>query len=134
MDIFNYKIGMRLQQLAQLHGVYYTVDAFVDAINNEHTPELKPLLVDLCKLFAINQIHRLSEPIIEGGFVCPVKYLLLAEEKEAIFPRLRPIVVGLVDSFGIPDKYILSELARGHPYNVFLWIFRTIWIGQGNAS
>lgn len=29
MDIFNYKVGMRLQQLAQLHGVYYTVNAFI---------------------------------------------------------------------------------------------------------
>ena len=34
MDIFNYKLGSRLQQLAQLHGVYYTVDAFIEAIDN----------------------------------------------------------------------------------------------------
>ncbi len=79
MDIINYKVGTRLQQLAQLHGVYYTVDAFVEAINKELTPQIKPILTDLCKLFAIGQIHRLSEPIIEGGFICPIKYSLLSE-------------------------------------------------------
>ena len=34
MDIINYKVGSRLQQLAQLHGSYYTVDAFIEAIEN----------------------------------------------------------------------------------------------------
>lgn len=77
MDIINYKVGLRLQQLAQLHGVYYTVNAFIEAINREHTPEIKPIITDLCKLFAISQIQRLSEPIIEGGFICPIKFNLL---------------------------------------------------------
>jgi hypothetical protein len=118
MDIFNYKVGLRLQQLAQLHGVYYTVNAFIEANERELTPEIKPVIEDLCKLFAIGQIQRLSEPIIEGGFICPIKYQLLADEKEGIFNRLRPIVAGLLDSFGIPDRFIRSELAKGHPYNV----------------
>lgn len=120
MDIINYRVGNRLQQLAQLHGLYFTIDAYIKALNLELTPEIKPLLNDLCKLFAINQIHRLSEPIIEADFICPVKFGLLADEKNAIFGRLRPVVVGLVDSFGIPDKYIRSELAKGNPYNVFM--------------
>jgi hypothetical protein len=38
MDIFNYKLGMRLQQLAQLHGVYYTANAFIEANKLELTP------------------------------------------------------------------------------------------------
>lgn len=66
----------------------------------------------------------MSEPIIEGGFICPIKYSLLSEEKEGIFNRLRPVVVGLLDSFGIPEKYIRSELAKGQPYNVSYVIFR----------
>ena len=56
MQIFNYKLGTRLQQLAQLHGCYYTVDAFIEAIENEHTASLKPIITDLYELFAIGQI------------------------------------------------------------------------------
>jgi hypothetical protein len=134
MDIINYKVGTRLQQLAQLHGVYYTVNAFIEANEKELTPEIKPAINDLCKLFAIGQLHRLSEPILEGGFICPVKYRLLNDEKEAIFGRLRPIVVGLLDSFAIPEKFIKSELARGQPYNVKSIIFRISWIERDNAS
>jgi len=29
MEIMNYKLGNRLQQLAQLHAVFFTVNAFI---------------------------------------------------------------------------------------------------------
>jgi len=48
MDVFNFKLGTRLQQLAQLHGSYFTVDAFIEAIQNQHTASLKPIITDLC--------------------------------------------------------------------------------------
>ena len=38
MDIINYKVGLRLQQLAQLHGVYFTLNAFIEANEREFTP------------------------------------------------------------------------------------------------
>lgn len=85
-------------------------------------------------MFAIGQIQRLSEPILEGGFICPVKYNLLNDEKEKIFNRLRPIVAGLLDSFGIPDKFVRSELVRGNPYNVRMSLFRTISIELANVN
>jgi hypothetical protein len=39
-------------------------------------------MTELCKLFAIGQIQRLAEPIIEGAFICPRKWSLLDSEKE----------------------------------------------------
>ena len=118
MDIINYKVGSRLQQLAQLHGSYYTVDAFIEAIENQHIADLKPIITDLCELFCIGQIERLSEPILQAGFICPIKFASLSDLKEKNFRRLRPIIVALIDSFGIPEKYYRSELAVGNPYNV----------------
>ncbi len=118
IDVMNHKLGNRLQQLAQLHAVIFTVNAFVGDIDAETHPSTKPILNDLCKLFMIGQIQRLSSPIIEAAFICPTKFALLEEEKQRIFARLRPIIVGLIDSLAIPEKYIRSQLARGHPYNV----------------
>lgn len=118
LDIMNHKLGNRLQQLAQLHAVIFTVNAFVGDIDAETHSGIKPILNDLCKLFLIGQIQRLSAPIIEAAFICPTKFALLEEEKQRIFARLRPIIVGLTDSLAIPEKYIRSQLARGHPYNV----------------
>ena len=118
IDIMNHKLGNRLQQLAQIHAVIFTVNAFVGDIEAETNASTKPILSDLCKLFSIGQIQRLSAPIIEAAFICPTKFSLLEEEKQRIFARLRPIIVGLTDSLAIPEKYIRSQLARGHPYNV----------------
>ena len=60
MDIINYKMGIRLQQLAQLHGVHFMVHEFMEAISREKDQSIKPLLVELCKLFAVGQIQRLA--------------------------------------------------------------------------
>lgn len=116
MDIINYKMGIRLQQLAQLHGVHFMVHEFLEAINREKDQSIKPLLVELCKLFAVGQIQRLAEPIIEGGFICPRKWAMLNNEKEAALKAIRPHAAVLLDSFGIPDKYLRSELVSGNPY------------------
>lgn len=36
MDIINHKVGIRLQQLAQLHGIHFMVDEFIQAIAKEN--------------------------------------------------------------------------------------------------
>lgn len=77
-------------------------------------------MTNICKLFAIGQMERLAEPIIEGGFICPVKWSLLNSEKDTILKELRPHVAVLLESFGIPDKFLRSEAVRGHPYENFL--------------
>jgi hypothetical protein len=120
MDIVNFKVGLRLQQLAQLHGVHFMIDEFIQAITKEKNQSIKPLIVELGKLFAIGQIQRLAEPIIEGGFICPMKWSMLYTDKEAALKAIRPHIAVLLDSFGIPDKYLLSEVVSGNPYEKFL--------------
>ena len=65
-------------------------------------------------------MHRLSQPVIEGGFVCPVKWALLNLEKEQLLKKLRPHIAIFLDSFGIPEKYLRSELTHGSPYENYL--------------
>lgn len=62
-DIINFKVGIRLQQLAQLHGIYFIINAFINAISKAQE-DIRPVLVDLCKLFAVGQLQRLAQPII----------------------------------------------------------------------
>lgn len=57
---------------------------------------------------------------MEAGFVCPIKFAELQVEKEHILKRIRPLTVTLLDSFGIPEKYLRSELVSGNPYQVLL--------------
>jgi hypothetical protein len=76
----------------------------------------------------------LAEPIVEGGFVCPVRFGQLQEQKEVLLKVLRPLTAGLLDSFGIPDKYLRSELVSGNPYQVIFIQFRTFWTEPENVS
>jgi hypothetical protein len=57
---------------------------------------------------------------VEGGFVCPIKFSELQGEKENVLKRLRPLTLNLLDSFGIPEKYLRSELVSGNPYQVVI--------------
>jgi len=78
-----------LQQLAQLHGIYFIIHENIKAISTAEE-DIRPILVDLCKLFAIGQLQKLAEPIIETASVCPQKWALLNLEREAILKKLRP--------------------------------------------
>ena len=42
----------------------------------------------------------------------------LHDLKKDLIKKLRPDLIGLVDGFGIPDKYIRSALITGNPYEV----------------
>ena len=77
-------------------------------------------MTELCKLFAISQLQRLSEPVIEGGFICPQKWSMLSVDKEVALKAIRPHTAVLLDSFAIPDKYLRSEVVKGDPYENFL--------------
>ena len=119
-DIINYKVGIKLQHLAQLHGIYFSTHEWVELIKKEQNNDIKTLMTHLCKLYVITQLQRLAEPVIEGGFICPVKWSLLHVEKEVAMKEIRPHVAVLLDSFGIPDKLLRSEVVRGNPYESFL--------------
>ena len=40
-DVINYQAGIRLQQLAQLHGVLFILDQFTSAIYRENNSEIR---------------------------------------------------------------------------------------------
>ena len=62
-DIVNHVMGIRMQQLAQLHGLHFTIDQFILAID-QASQDIIPIVTDLAKLFIIPQLHRLAQPII----------------------------------------------------------------------
>ena len=55
---------------------------------------------------------------------------MLNQNKEASLKKIRPHTAILLDSFGIPDKYIRSELISGNPYENFLNRARECEINQ----
>ena len=82
----------------------------------EKNERIRVIAEELCKLFGINMILIHTSGLIEGGFISSNQISLLKKLKEVILNRLRPDLIGIVDGFGIPDKFIRSALISGNPY------------------
>ena len=122
-DITNEKMlnehaGLRLQQMAVMHSIYYTFNSFKEAINHEKDERIKEIATQLCLLYGSNLILIHSFPLIEGEYISNHHIGSLSKLKEHLLKKLRPNLIGLVDSFGIPDRFIRSALISGNPYEV----------------
>ena len=124
-DVFAYEAGGRLQHLALLHSNYYTLKSFVDAYHAETNAYIKPTLADLCMLFGAGQMEKHAQPIVEAKVISSQRFKSLTRLREDILARLRPSLSALLDSMAIPDHFVRSELAHGHPYHVALYSLRT---------
>ena len=82
----------------------------------EKNERIKLIAEELCKLFGINIILTHTADLIEGKFISPNQISELKKLKEVVLSRLRPDLIGIVDGFGIPDKFIRSALISGNPY------------------
>jgi hypothetical protein len=74
------------------------------------------MLTHVCMLYGIDQLMRFSNSLIEGEFITPQGISDLNEKKEHILKILRPNLIGLVDAFAIPEKFMTNGLVSGNPY------------------
>jgi hypothetical protein len=116
--VINQSVGINLKDLAIMHSGYFTYDSFKMAVAEERDEKIKEITGDLCMLFGTNFLLSHLTPAAEGGFITPEQTRSLQENKEALLKKLRGDLIGMVDGFGIPDKYIRSALITGNPYEV----------------
>lgn len=117
-DVTNYMAGMNLHELGMLHAAYYTYNCFKEAVEREKNERVKEVLVHVCMLFGIDQVNRFPHALIEGDLLSPQGLADLNEVRDQIYKALRPNLIGLVDSFAIPDKFLTNALVKGDPYEV----------------
>lgn len=43
---------------------------------------------------------------------------MLSQLKQQLLVKIRPDIIGIIDGFGVPDKYVRSALTFGNPYEV----------------
>lgn len=75
-------------------------------------------------MFGVNFLLSHLNPAAEGGFITSAQTRSLFDLKEVLLKKLRPDLIGIVDGFGIPDKYIRSALISGNPYENYLELAR----------
>ena len=103
-----------------IHSAYFTFDSFRESVVLEKREKIKEITNDLCILFGISAIMNgtVNSAILEGGFLTAEQIDSLHERKEILLKKLRPDLIGIIDGFGLPEKYYRSALIRGNPYEV----------------
>ena len=118
---WDFKAGLKLQQLAHSHAVYWTYNSFMkDLLEFKGSEEARKVINDLCLLYGINSVLSKPQPLIEGGLVQPLQLSSLQQKKENLLKSLRGHLPSLISSMGLPDYYERSALTYGNVYkNMF---------------
>lgn len=94
-------------------------DAYIDKLMlvafykkmNTASDDLKPILKRLYQMYGLDLIYKHRGWYLENDFMEGNKSKAIRKVRTKIIQDLRPDVLGLVDSFGIPDELIAAPIA-----------------------
>ena len=109
----NEDLGMLLVDLAISHSIYNTYYAFEQAIVKFPDEIIKRILFDMCLIYGIGNILQRPYPLITIEAVQPEQINSLLERKQLLLKKLRPHLMGLVDSCAVPDAALKSAISTG---------------------
>eukprot|EP00026_Physarum_polycephalum_P003922 Phypoly_transcript_03939.p1 GENE.Phypoly_transcript_03939~~Phypoly_transcript_03939.p1 ORF type:complete len:698 (+),score=115.87 Phypoly_transcript_03939:174-2267(+) len=107
--------ALEMCNAVKAHCFSFMLHNFVEQVNRETEPTIKPVLEQLCALYACSVIA--DEAVWSGTLALPQVRLAKAAIGE-LLEKLRPNAIGLVDAFDIPDR-ILNSAIGGYDGNVY---------------
>ena len=76
-------------------------------------PQLKPVLDQMCDLYALSTIEEHKGWFLEQDYFSGSKSEAISSQVTQLCAELRPNAVGLVDAFGISEKCLAAPIAYG---------------------
>ena len=113
MDSFDAFLEVQPQLLAMAKAYIhrFVLIQFVEAIEKVEDPSIKLVLEKLRSLYALNELNMDKGWYLEEGYFDGSKAKAIQEEVIKLCKELKPEVLGLVDSFGIPDSLLAAPIA-----------------------
>lgn len=94
---------------AKLHCYNYIYRRFLEACE-QASSDLKPILGELCSLYALHSISENAGWFLQFGYLNPGHMAAIQAKILALLDTIRPQVIPLTDSFGLTDYVINSPL------------------------
>lgn len=116
---------MELINCSKPHSVLYVVETFHRMIDTAQDASLKPVLKQLCDLFAMHYLKQFLVHFIEHGYMTADQAQLIRQYELTLCKQLRPNAVPLVDALNIPDWILKAPIGR-YDGNIYENYFRTI--------
>lgn len=101
--------GVQKFAAAKLHCMGYLFNRFCDAVQKAPN-NLAMILSDLCKIYGLYCIKENAGSFLQFGYFKPNHMSILEQKILELFAHIRPQLVPLTDSFGLPDFAINSPL------------------------
>lgn len=114
------KASVELCRASKLHVLTYLVQCFFTRVQRCQDPIVRPIVLDLAKLFALKKIATSSGAFI--SFLSPDELYRIRHSVYVLLSRIRPNAIALVDSLDFSDRELRSVLGRrdGNVYSALL--------------
>ena len=101
--------------MTRAHIIYITYKIFRETIEKgTKCPNVKENLSTLAMIYALEELRRDSIPNYETGYFKAGTNDLLLEAMKKALDRIRPQMIPLVETFGIPDSMLVSCIGNSY--------------------
>ena len=104
------KCQVHMVELAHAYIDEVTLHSFMKAKDNCQNSEVRKTLKTLCKLYALEVIQEKKGWFLENDFIDGTKSKAIRRVHGKLIDDLRPDMMALVDSFGIPEELLAAQI------------------------
>ena len=118
------KTGIELCKASRLHVKAYLVRNYFNYVSRCNDPEIRPILDQIGKLYALDNIAGAGVWFTRNGYYSDDQMATVRQGIYSMLEALRPNAVAIVDSFDFSDRELQSVLGRrdGNVYeNLLKW-------------
>ena len=109
--------GVDIVGMTQSHIMYVAFQIYMKSINEAGAikcPNLKAILDNLARLFALTELQQDSAACYEAGFLGQGSGSVLLDAQKQLMIKLRPQMIPLIESWEFPDSVLVSAIGNSY--------------------
>ena len=113
-EITNQLLALDIVTMVQLHIKYIAFQIFKDSLPKVQDSALRGHLGNCCALMGINFLKDYTHLGYESGYLPKGAQTLINEAYKILLVKIRPQIIPLVETFGIPDSVLVSAVGNSY--------------------
>ncbi|KAL0324501.1 UNVERIFIED_CONTAM: Peroxisomal acyl-coenzyme A oxidase 1 [Sesamum calycinum] len=128
------ELSADLVEAAVAHCQLIVVSKFIEKLQQDIPGEgVKKQLEALCGIYYLSLLHKHQGDFLATSFLTPKQAALANDQLRALYTKVRPNAIALVDSFNYTDHFLGSILGR-YDGNVYPKLYEAAWRDPLNES
>ncbi|KAL7123453.1 hypothetical protein ACP275_01G105700 [Erythranthe tilingii] len=128
------ELSADLVEAAVAHCQLIVVSKFIEKLQQDIPGEgVKQQLEALCGIYYLSLLHKHQGDFLATSYLTPKQAVLANDQLRALYAKVRPNAIALVDAFNYTDHYLGSILGR-YDGNVYPKLYEAAWKEPLNES